>query len=84
MNCSCANAGAVPATAADKEVRVGYQKYGTLVLLKGKGLLEEKLKPLGYTVKWAEFPSGSGQWQVKVMPLKLRSSAAEANSSGVP
>lgn len=49
---------AVPVMAADKEVRVGYQKYGTLVLLKGKGLLEEKLKPLGYTVKWAEFPSG--------------------------
>jgi sulfonate transport system substrate-binding protein len=49
---------AVPASAADKEVRVGYQKYGTLVLLKGKGLLEEKLKPLDVTVKWAEFAAG--------------------------
>lgn len=48
----------LPAGAADKEVRVGYQKYGTLVLLKGKGLLEEKLAPLGYTVKWAEFAAG--------------------------
>ncbi len=48
----------LPAGAADKEVRVGFQKYGTLVLLKGKGLLEEKLAPLGYTVKWAEFAAG--------------------------
>ncbi|AWN44150.1 sulfonate ABC transporter substrate-binding protein [Methylobacterium durans] len=39
-------------------LRVGYQKYGTLVLLKGKGLLEQRLKPLGYRVAWAEFPSG--------------------------
>jgi len=28
------------------------------VLLKGKGLLEERLKPLGYRVAWSEFPSG--------------------------
>ena len=44
--------------ADDKVIRIGYQKYGTLVLLKGKGLLEQKLKPLGYRVTWAEFPSG--------------------------
>ena len=50
--------GTLPAAAADKEVRVGYQKYGTLVLLKGKGLLEEKLAPQGYTVEWTEFPAG--------------------------
>lgn len=42
----------------DKVVRVGFQKYGKLVLLKGKGTLEEKLKPLGYKVTWTEFPSG--------------------------
>jgi sulfonate transport system substrate-binding protein len=42
----------------DKVLRVGYQKYGKLVLLKGKGTLEEKLKPLGYKVTWTEFPSG--------------------------
>jgi len=46
------------AHAEEKTVRIGYQKYGTLVLLKGKGLLEEKLKPLGVSVKWAEFPAG--------------------------
>src|ERR1700743_1098369 len=42
----------------DKTVRIGYQKYGKLVLLKGKGSLEEKLRPLGYKVSWTEFPSG--------------------------
>jgi sulfonate transport system substrate-binding protein len=39
-------------------VRIGYQKYGKLVLLKSRGTLEEKLKPLGYKVSWTEFPSG--------------------------
>jgi sulfonate transport system substrate-binding protein len=42
----------------DKVVRIGYQKYGKLVLLKGRGTLEGKLKPLGYSVAWTEFPSG--------------------------
>jgi sulfonate transport system substrate-binding protein len=42
----------------DKVVRIGFQKYGKLVLLKGRGTLEDKLKPLGYTVTWTEFPSG--------------------------
>jgi len=42
----------------DKVIRIGFQKYGKLVLLKGRGTLEEKLKPLGYQVAWTEFPSG--------------------------
>ncbi|NKL95493.1 sulfonate ABC transporter substrate-binding protein [Rhizobium leguminosarum] len=46
------------AGAADKVVRIGYQKYGTLVLLKGKGTLEKKLESIGYTVEWTEFPGG--------------------------
>lgn len=50
--------GTLPARAADKVIRVGYQKYGTLVLLKGKGILEEKLAKIGYTVEWSEFPAG--------------------------
>src|SRR5258707_623262 len=44
--------------AANKLVRVGYQKYGTLILLKAKGGLEEKLKALGYDLTWTEFPAG--------------------------
>lgn len=47
-----------PARAAGGTVRVGYQKYGSLVLLKGRGTLETALKPLGYAVAWSEFPSG--------------------------
>jgi sulfonate transport system substrate-binding protein len=55
--------GAVTATVGvsygqDKVVRIGYQKYGKFVLLKGRGTLEGKLKPLGYSVSWTEFPSG--------------------------
>jgi sulfonate transport system substrate-binding protein len=46
------------ARAEDGVVRIGFQKYGTLVLLKGKGALEGKLAPLGVTVKWIEFPAG--------------------------
>ena len=42
----------------DKVVRIGYQKYGKLVLLKSKGSLEEKLKAVGTKVVWTEFPSG--------------------------
>ena len=51
-------AAANPLHAQDKEVRIGFQKYGTLVLIKSKGILEPKLAPLGYTVKWAEFAAG--------------------------
>lgn len=41
-----------------KELRVGYQKYGTLTLIKARGTLEKRLAPLGITVKWTEFPAG--------------------------
>ncbi|HSC75228.1 MAG TPA: sulfonate ABC transporter substrate-binding protein [Pseudomonadales bacterium] len=39
-------------------VRIGYQKYGTLVILKSKGTLEKRLEPLGIKVQWTEFPAG--------------------------
>lgn len=42
----------------EKVVRIGFQKYGKLVLLKSKGTLEDKLKAVGYKVAWTEFPSG--------------------------
>ena len=38
---------AAPATAQDKTVRIGFQKYGKLILLKSRGSLEKKLAPLG-------------------------------------
>ncbi|TKC80380.1 sulfonate ABC transporter substrate-binding protein [Trinickia terrae] len=41
-----------------KVLRVGYQKYGTLILLKARGTLEKRLAPLGVKVEWREFPAG--------------------------
>lgn len=51
-------AGLSGAEASDKVMRIGYQKYGTLILLKAAGSLDAALKPLGYTVTWTEFPAG--------------------------
>jgi len=44
--------------ATAKVLRIGYQKAGLLAILKAQGSLEQKLKPLGYSVKWFEFPAG--------------------------
>ncbi len=46
------------ARAEDKVLRIGVQKYGSLVLLKGKGSLDAALAPLGFSVTWTEFPAG--------------------------
>jgi sulfonate transport system substrate-binding protein len=43
---------------ARQEVRIGYQKYGTLTLLKGRGTLEQRLASRNVTVRWIEFPAG--------------------------
>jgi sulfonate transport system substrate-binding protein len=39
-------------------LRIGYQKYGTLVLLKSSGALEKRLAAQGVKVQWTEFPAG--------------------------
>jgi sulfonate transport system substrate-binding protein len=46
------------ASAQDKVIGIGFQKYGNLILLKGRGGLESRLAPLGYKVEWKEFPAG--------------------------
>jgi sulfonate transport system substrate-binding protein len=46
------------AQSADNAIRIGYQKYGTLVLLKPRGSLEKRLAPLRVEVQWTEFPAG--------------------------
>lgn len=48
----------VAAPDAPKELRIGYQKYGTLVILKARGTLEKRLAEKGIGVKWTEFPFG--------------------------
>lgn len=50
--------GIARAQANPAELRIGFQKYGTLTVLKAKGDLEKRLAPLGVTVKWTEFPAG--------------------------
>jgi sulfonate transport system substrate-binding protein len=42
----------------DKVVRIDFQKYGKLVLVKGRGTLESRLKPLGHTLTSTDIPSG--------------------------
>jgi sulfonate transport system substrate-binding protein len=46
------------ANPSDNVIRIGYQKYGTLVLLKARGSLEKKLAPMHVEVQWTEFPAG--------------------------
>ncbi len=53
-----ANAAASADGAAAKELRIGYQKYGTLIILKARGTLDRRLAAKGISVKWTEFPAG--------------------------
>ena len=55
---AAAAAWAGPARAAGKVVRIGVQKYGTLIILRERRELERALQPLGWTVSWHEFPGG--------------------------
>ena len=46
-------------TAGGNTLRIGYQKSASLLVLqKAQGSLEKKLAPLGFGVKWVEFPAG--------------------------
>jgi sulfonate transport system substrate-binding protein len=45
-------------TVDPKVLRIGYQKYGTLTLLKARGTLEKRLAPQGIAIRWTEFPAG--------------------------
>ncbi len=44
--------------AEERTLRIGYQKFNTLNILKGTGNLEKALAPLGWKVKWFEFAAG--------------------------
>ena len=46
------------AVAQEKVIRMGHQRVGAFALLKSSGMLEERVKPLGFTVTWKEFASG--------------------------
>lgn len=51
-------AAARAAEAKPDSLRIGYQKYGILVILKSQGNLEKRLKQQGIKVEWTEFPFG--------------------------
>jgi ABC transporter, substrate-binding protein, aliphatic sulfonates family len=51
-------AGSQAAAEPAKELRIGFQKYGTLLLIKAHGTLDKRLAPLGVSVKWQEFAAG--------------------------
>jgi sulfonate transport system substrate-binding protein len=46
------------AEASVKQIRIGYQKNGVLVIARQRATLENHFKPLGIEVKWVEFSSG--------------------------
>jgi sulfonate transport system substrate-binding protein len=58
LGASLAGVGGFAFAQAKQPLRIGFQKYGTLTLLKAKGDLEKRLAPLGIEAKWNEFPSG--------------------------
>lgn len=41
-----------------KEIRIGYQKSGVLLIAKAQELLEKRFKSIGASVKWVEFTFG--------------------------
>lgn len=41
-----------------KEIRIGYQKNGVLVIARQRASLEDHFKPQGIEVRWVEFSSG--------------------------
>jgi len=49
--------GAVTQATADT-LRIGFQKYGSLTLLKASGSLEKRLADQDIEVRWIEFPAG--------------------------
>ena len=54
-----ASGAAAPARAAGgRTIRIGYQRYGTLIILKHLGLLEAALAKTGDAVAWSEFSAG--------------------------
>src|SRR5690242_2888728 len=44
--------------AESKALRIGVQKYGTLIIMRERRTLEAALRPLGWEVSWHEFPGG--------------------------
>jgi sulfonate transport system substrate-binding protein len=50
--------GGIRAAEEAKEIRIGYQKNGILVIARQQATVEKRLAARNATVKWVEFPSG--------------------------
>ena len=50
--------GAAASAQAADPLRIGYQKYGSLVILRSQATLEALFGPRGIGVRWVEFPTG--------------------------
>ncbi|MFS8610330.1 MAG: sulfonate ABC transporter substrate-binding protein, partial [Planifilum fulgidum] len=53
-----AGCGFVATENPEKTLRIGYQKFGTLSILKARGTLDKRLEPRGIRVEWIHFPAG--------------------------
>ena len=69
------------AQAADKVIHIGYQKYGKLVLLKGKGGLEQRLEPLGYKVAGPNSPPARRCWKPSMSEQSISATPAKRRPS---
>ncbi|PPC61686.1 AAA family ATPase [Pantoea sp. ICBG 1758] len=52
------SASAFQPVAKERELRIGYQKFGNLGILKARQSLEQQLADRGVSVLWSEFPAG--------------------------
>lgn len=58
-SCTASNSANPSATGTSSEpIRIGFQKYGTLSIVRAQGNLEKRLAESGVTVQWLEFPAG--------------------------
>lgn len=57
--CIVAAIGPRHAAAAKPVFHVAFQKIGPILILKQRGLLEQRLTPMGVSVEWSEFSTGA-------------------------
>lgn len=48
----------LPVAPRERELRIGYQRFGNLGVLKARQLLEQSFADLGVNVLWSEYPAG--------------------------
>jgi sulfonate transport system substrate-binding protein len=46
------------AVAQERDIRIGHQTLGAYTLLKQQGILDQRVKALGYSITWTQFPGG--------------------------